>query len=75
MHVKNGEPLWLSGKVVKNEKINEIERTRVRSPPPPGNLLKRIHVKNVVDCTHTFNAAFQHICTMKHNNLPAPENA
>jgi hypothetical protein len=28
-----GEPLWLSGKVVKNEKINEIERTRVRSPP------------------------------------------
>jgi hypothetical protein len=22
-----GEPLWLSGKVVKNEKINEIERT------------------------------------------------
>jgi hypothetical protein len=31
------EPLWLSGKVVKNEKINEIERTWVRSPPP-GNL-------------------------------------
>jgi hypothetical protein len=29
---KIGEPLWLSGKVVKNEKINEIERTRVRSP-------------------------------------------
>jgi hypothetical protein len=28
-----GEPLWLSGKVVKNEKINEIERTQVRSPP------------------------------------------
>jgi hypothetical protein len=28
-----GEPLWLSGKVVKNEKINEIERTRVCSPP------------------------------------------
>jgi hypothetical protein len=27
-----GEPLWLSGKVVKNEKINEIERTRVCSP-------------------------------------------
>jgi hypothetical protein len=32
-HVQVGEPLWLSGKVVKNEKINEIERTRVRSPP------------------------------------------
>jgi hypothetical protein len=28
-----GEPLMLSGKVVKKEKINEIERTRVRSPP------------------------------------------
>jgi hypothetical protein len=28
-----GEPLWLSGKVVKNEKIKEIERTWVRSPP------------------------------------------
>jgi hypothetical protein len=28
-----GEPLWLSGLVVKNRKINEIERTRVRSPP------------------------------------------
>jgi hypothetical protein len=28
-----GERLWLSGKVVKNEKINKIERTRVRSPP------------------------------------------
>jgi hypothetical protein len=28
-----GEPLWLSGKVVKMRKINEIERTRVRSPP------------------------------------------
>jgi hypothetical protein len=26
----DGEPLWLSGKVVK---INEIERTRVGSPP------------------------------------------
>jgi hypothetical protein len=30
---KSGEPLWLSGKVVKNEEINEIERTRVHSPP------------------------------------------
>jgi hypothetical protein len=28
-----GKPLWLSGKVVKNEKINEIERTWVHSPP------------------------------------------
>jgi hypothetical protein len=36
--LKCGELLWLSGKVVKNEKINEIERTRVRSPPTPGNL-------------------------------------
>jgi hypothetical protein len=32
-----GEPLWLSGKVVKNEKINEIERT-LGSLPTPGNL-------------------------------------
>jgi hypothetical protein len=31
--VLDGEPLWLSGKVVKNEKINGIERTRVCSPP------------------------------------------
>jgi hypothetical protein len=30
---KVGEPLWLGGKVVKNEKINEIERHRVSSPP------------------------------------------
>jgi hypothetical protein len=30
-----GEPLWLSVKVVKNEKINEIERIRV--PATPGN--------------------------------------
>jgi hypothetical protein len=35
-----GEPLWLSGKVVKNEKINEIERTRVRSPPRATSLKK-----------------------------------
>jgi hypothetical protein len=28
-----GEPLWLSGKVEKNEKINEIKRPWVRSPP------------------------------------------
>jgi hypothetical protein len=32
MYICLGEPLWLSGKVVKNEIINEIERTRVRSP-------------------------------------------
>jgi hypothetical protein len=35
-----GEPLWLSGRVVKNEKINEIERTRVRSPPRATSLKK-----------------------------------
>jgi hypothetical protein len=29
----SGEPLWLSSKVVKKETMNEIERTRVRSPP------------------------------------------
>jgi hypothetical protein len=33
MYFFEGEPLWLSGKVVKTEKINEIERTWVRSPP------------------------------------------
>jgi hypothetical protein len=38
--ILNGEPLWLSGKVVKNEKINEIERTRVRSPPRDTSLKK-----------------------------------
>jgi hypothetical protein len=37
---KVGEPLWLSGKVVKKEKINEIERTRVRSPPWATSLKK-----------------------------------
>jgi hypothetical protein len=36
----NGELLWLSGKVVKNEKINEIERTRVHSPPRATSLKK-----------------------------------
>jgi hypothetical protein len=36
-----GEPLWLSGKVVKNEKINEIERTRVCSPPRATSLKKQ----------------------------------
>jgi hypothetical protein len=34
------EPLWLSDKVVKNEKKNEIERTRVRSPPRATYLKK-----------------------------------
>jgi hypothetical protein len=37
---KGGEPLWLSGKVVKNEKINEIQRTRVHSPPRATSLKK-----------------------------------
>jgi hypothetical protein len=36
-----GEPLWLSSKVVKNEKINEIERTRVCSPPRATSLRKK----------------------------------
>jgi hypothetical protein len=36
--------LWLSGKVVKNEKIKEIERSRVRSPPRATSL-KKIHTK------------------------------
>jgi hypothetical protein len=35
-----GEPLWLSSKVVKNEKVNEIKRTRVRSPPRATSLKK-----------------------------------
>jgi hypothetical protein len=35
-----GEPLWLSGKVVKKEKINEIKRTRVGSPPRATSLKK-----------------------------------
>jgi hypothetical protein len=38
---KIGEPLWLSGKVVKNEKINDIKRTKVRSPQYPGQPLKK----------------------------------
>jgi hypothetical protein len=44
-----GEPLWLSGKVVKNKKINEIERTRVRSPHRATSLkkvLKSIKISN-----------------------------
>jgi hypothetical protein len=36
-----GEPLWLSGKVVKNENINEIKRTRVRSLPPRATSFKK----------------------------------
>jgi hypothetical protein len=43
---KLGEPLWLSGKVVKNEKINECERTRVRSPPQATSLKKCICKNN-----------------------------
>jgi hypothetical protein len=35
-----GELLWLSGKVVKNEKINEIERTRVHSRPRVTSFFK-----------------------------------
>jgi hypothetical protein len=38
---KIGEPLWLSGKVVKNEKIKEIERTRVRSPSRATSFFKK----------------------------------
>jgi hypothetical protein len=34
------EPLWLSGKVVKNEKIIDIQRTRVCSPPRATSLKK-----------------------------------
>jgi hypothetical protein len=41
-----GEPLWLSGKVVKNEKINEIERTRVRSPPRATSFFLKKKKKN-----------------------------
>jgi hypothetical protein len=40
------EPLWLSGKVVKNEKINEIQRTRVRSPPRATSLKKIVELLN-----------------------------
>jgi hypothetical protein len=38
---ENGEPLWLSGEVEKNEKINEIERPRVRSPPRATSFFKK----------------------------------
>jgi hypothetical protein len=41
MIFSSGEPLWLSSKVVKNEKIKEIERTRVRSPPRATSILKK----------------------------------
>jgi hypothetical protein len=40
-----GEPLWLSGKVVKNETIKEIERTRVRSPPRATSFFKKKFIK------------------------------
>jgi hypothetical protein len=36
-----GELLWLSGKVVKNEIIKEMERTRVRSPPRATSFYKK----------------------------------
>jgi hypothetical protein len=36
-----GEPLWLSGKVAKNEKINEFERTRAHSPPRATSFFKK----------------------------------
>jgi hypothetical protein len=45
LYIDNGEPLWLSGKVVKNEKINEIERTRVCSPPRATSL-KNLNIDN-----------------------------
>jgi hypothetical protein len=38
--LKIGEPLWLSGKVVKNEKIDLIERTLVCFPPWATSLKK-----------------------------------
>jgi hypothetical protein len=41
--IHTGELLWLSGKVVKNEKINKIKRTRVRSPPRATSLKKYFH--------------------------------
>jgi hypothetical protein len=44
MFIKLGEPLWLSGKVVQIEKINEIERSRVRSPPGQP-LFKKMFIK------------------------------
>jgi hypothetical protein len=37
-----GELLWLSSKVVKNEKINEIERTQFLSPPRATSLKKSV---------------------------------
>jgi hypothetical protein len=39
-----GELQWLSIKVANNEKINEIERTRVRSPPRATSFLNGIFV-------------------------------
>jgi hypothetical protein len=50
-----GEPLWLSGKVVKNEKINEIERTRVCYPPRATSL------KNILN-----NYKFYKFCSPNH---------
>jgi hypothetical protein len=36
-----GEPLWLSGKVVKMRIINEFKRTRVRYPPRATSYIKK----------------------------------
>jgi hypothetical protein len=53
--IKNGEPLWLSGKVVKNEKINEIERTRVHSPPRATSLKIIINQQLKINNAKEFN--------------------
>jgi hypothetical protein len=55
MYAINGEPLWLSGKVVKNEKINEIERTRVRSPPRATSFFKKcMQLMPLMYCVPTY---------------------
>jgi hypothetical protein len=57
-----GEPLWLSGKVVKNEKINEIKRTQVRSPPRATSLKKTITTRIR---THLFSSGVINIYFVK----------
>jgi hypothetical protein len=58
-NTRHGEPLWLSSKVVKNEIINEIERTRVRSPPRATSL-KYIYINtSSVWISKTFNSRSQ----------------
>jgi hypothetical protein len=52
-----GEPLWLSGKVVKNEKINEIERTQVCSPPPRATSLKKLMIIGLAAGFELYNRA------------------